>query len=350
MEQQIINKSFKLFDDGGIYVNFLRLYFAYFESIPNIIVVNNIDDKLVKTMLLKEFHDQIEREHYRQNYEEKSKTNQTSDYFIVLKNKLIINIFDRNVYLLFHKEIEPFVFYLQQKMIPFIKQKAKTKEINFIVSGSRNLYTKEIEIKRPKVNIDLHYNDDFKEVHQIVLKTLRKNKTKGLFLFHGIPGTGKSTYIKSLILQLNKKVIFLSPKIAANLDNMAFTEFLIDNPNIVLVIEDAEDLIISRENNQNSQLSFLLNLTDGLIADSLGIQIIATFNTDLKNIDKALLRKGRLTAIYEFGALHFNKANQLLKHLNIHDFETMQPMILADIFNYNETNFNRKREKSKIGF
>jgi SpoVK/Ycf46/Vps4 family AAA+-type ATPase len=242
------------------------------------------------------------------------------------------------------------VFYLQQKMIPFIKQKAKTKEINFIVSGSRNLYTKEIEIKRPKVNIDLHYNDDFKEVHQIVLKTLRKNKTKGLFLFHGIPGTGKSTYIKSLILQLNKKVIFLSPKIAANLDNMAFTEFLIDNPNIVLVIEDAEDLIISRENNQNSQLSFLLNLTDGLIADSLGIQIIATFNTDLKNIDKALLRKGRLTAIYEFGALHFNKANQLLKHLNIHDFETMQPMILADIFNYNETNFNRKREKSKIGF
>ena len=90
MEQQIINKSFKLFDDGGIYVNFLRLYFAYFESIPNIIVVNNIDDKLVKTMLLKEFHDQIEREHYRQNYEEKSKTNQNSDYFIVLKNKLII--------------------------------------------------------------------------------------------------------------------------------------------------------------------------------------------------------------------------------------------------------------------
>lgn len=350
MKKQIINKSFRLFDDGGIYINFLRLYYSYFDAIPNILVINNIDDKLVKAMLKQELQDQIEIEHYRQNYDEKLKDNQFSDYFIILENKLLINLFDKNVYLLFNSEIEPFVLNLQQKIIPLVKPKAKTKEISFIVSGSRNLYTKEIEIKKPKLNIDLHYNNDFKEVHKTVLKTLRKPKTKGLYLFHGIPGTGKSTYIKHLILQLNKKVIFLSPKIAANLDNISFTEFLIDNPNIVLVIEDAEDLIISRENNQNSQLSFLLNLTDGLISDTLGIQIIATFNTDLKNIDKALLRKGRLTAIYEFGALHFTKANQLLKELNINNFETLQPMTLADIFNYKETNFNTKREKSKIGF
>jgi hypothetical protein len=137
---------------------------------------------------------------------------------------------------------------------------------------------------------------------------------------------------------------------AGNLDAMAFTEFLIDNKNIILVIEDAEDLIISRENHPNSQLSFLLNLTDGLLADSLGIQIIATFNTELKNIDKALLRKGRLTAIYEFKPLTVDRTNTLLNTLGIKDFTTKKPMILADIFNYNTDNFSESKSTKSIGF
>ena len=98
-----------------------------------------------------------------------------------------------------------------------------------------------------------------------------------------------------------------------------------------LVIEDAEELIVSRENNQNSHLSFLLNLTDGILADSLGIQIIATFNTDIKNIDKALLRKGRLTSIYEFKELEFSKVNALFEHLKIENNETFKSMTLTDI-------------------
>jgi ATP-dependent 26S proteasome regulatory subunit len=97
-------------------------------------------------------------------------------------------------------------------------------------------------------------------------------------------------------------------------------------------------------------LSFLLNLTDGLLADSLGIQIIATFNTELKNIDKALLRKGRLSAIYEFKALATDRANKLLQSIGIEDFTTKKPMILADIFNYNTDNFSESKNTKSIGF
>lgn len=351
MENQIktITKSFDVFQDGGIYINLLKLYFAYFEEVPNLLLVQNVHTEAIKKMIYSEMKNEIIGENYYQEYDGKTKKNQYNDHFILFKNGLFLNFYENNIYILFQLKEEELAIKLQQRFITFIKRKKRTKEISLIVGGNR-LYTKEINIKKPNVNIDLHYNDDFKEVHKTVLKTLKKSSTKGLYLFHGTPGTGKSTYIKHLILQLNKKVIFLSPKIAANLDNMSFTEFLIDNPNIVLVIEDAEDLIVSRDSNQNSQLSFLLNLTDGLIADSLGIQIIATFNTDLKNIDKALLRKGRLTAIYEFEALQFTKANKLLNHLNINNFETMKPMTLADIFNYKENNFNLKKEKIKIGF
>jgi ATP-dependent 26S proteasome regulatory subunit len=87
-----------------------------------------------------------------------------------------------------------------------------------------------------------------------------------------------------------------------------------DNRNSVLVIEDAEELISSREEVRNSNLSMLLNLTDGLLGESVGIQIIVTFNTDVNNIDKALLRKGRLSIIYEFKLLALDRRNALLNH------------------------------------
>src|SRR5690606_41754900 len=102
--------------------------------------------------------------------------------------------------------------------------------------------------------------------------------------------------------------------------------------NCILIIEDAEELVISRDNKQNSGLSFLLNLTDGLLRESLGIQIIATFNTDVRNIDKALLRKGRLSAIYEFKKLSVNRTNVLLEKLG-KDVCVNTEMSLADIFN-----------------
>lgn len=69
---------------------------------------------------------------------------------------------------------------------------------------------------------------------------------------------------------------------------------------LTIVIEDAEDLLVSRDTNHNSGISMLLNLTDGLLGQSLGIQVICTFNTHVSNIDRALLRKGRLIALYEF--------------------------------------------------
>lgn len=347
---KITNNSMEVYQDGGVYINQLKLYHAYFNTVPNLIKVPGIDNDTAINFIILEMKNQIEIENYCQKYDKVLKTNRFHDYFVILKNNLFINIFEDNVFILFQPKEEAFAKEFQNRLIPLIKRVKRTKDISLIISNRFGLSTKEIEIKKPILDFDLHYNDDFKLVHQTVLKTLRKPKTKGLFLFHGIPGTGKSTYIKYLIHRLNKQVIFLSPKMAANLDNISFTEFLLDNPNIILVIEDAEDLITSRDNHQNSQLSFLLNLTDGLIADSLGIQIIATFNTDLKNIDKALLRKGRLTAIYEFKELEIQKVNNLAKSLKIEDFETFQPMVLADIFNFQETNFTSKKEKAKIGF
>ena len=110
---------------------------------------------------------------------------------------------------------------------------------------------------------------------------------------------------------------------------------LIDNPNTVLVIEDAENIIMDRKHNNSSLVSNLLNISDGLLADFLNVQLICTFNSSLMMVDNALMRKGRLIAKYEFGKLGIKKAQRLSKHFG---FDTVinQPMTIAEIANPNE--------------
>lgn len=344
------NNSFDIFEQGGNYINLLRMYHGYFNQISNIKAIHNIDDLGIRKWFTSEMKESIIREHYNQSYSNKIKGNSYSDHFFFLKNNIVINLFRNSVFIIFESSLENEAQELQNQLLQFrVKKRRRTTQISLIVNSSIGLITKDIELKKPKLNINLHYNDDFKEIHFAILKNIKKQKSKGLYLFHGLPGTGKSTYIKHLIHQQSKQVIFLSPKLASNLDDLGLTEFLLDYPNCILVIEDAEDLILSRDNHHNSKLSFLLNLTDGLLGESLGIQIIATFNTDLKNIDSALLRKGRLTSIYEFKPLTVDKTNTLIKSFG-HEVEINESLSLADIFNFEISNNYEPKLRKAVGF
>ena len=114
--------------------------------------------------------------------------------------------------------------------------------------------------------------------------------------------------------------------------NPEFIDLLIDYPNAVLVIEDAEQILMDRKLNSYSSVSNLLNISDGLLSDCLNVQIICTFNSSLSVVDHALLRKGRLIARYEFNKLDIAKAQRLSEHLGIDQVIT-KPMTLAEITN-----------------
>ena len=126
-------------------------------------------------------------------------------------------------------------------------------------------------------------------------------------------------------------------------------EFLINNRNSVFVIEDAESIIKDRDTTAYSPVTALLNLADGLLSDSLNLQLICTFNTDLSHIDPALLRKGRLIARYEFNELAVEKANALSVKLGIGSIYK-RSVTLTEIYNHNESNFLIKKPKNAIGF
>jgi hypothetical protein len=117
-------------------------------------------------------------------------------------------------------------------------------------------------------------------------------------------------------------------------------------------LEDAEPLLVSRKvDGRSNGITNLLNVTDGLLNDMLSIQVIATFNTDLGNIDEALLRPERLIARKEFKKLAVEDAKTLGDKLGV---EISKSSTLAEIYSKNHANeilvHEYESDRKKMGF
>src|SRR5690606_59389 len=334
------------------YLNEFTLFVAHFNSIPNFIHEVDIDCKKANNWFAENYKSEIKDFYYDKRYFNRSKKAEIDDIFYFLYDDLIVD-FDTNcsaVRFLYRKTELSKVEEIITTILKFKKRKQKQKpEISLLVNTRNGIETKPFEITKPKLSIEDNYNEDFQAIHKTIYKRLSKNNDKGLVLLYGKPGTGKTSYIRYLIGSLKKKVIFLPPNLASAITNPELLSVLIDEPNSIFVIEDAENIIIDREIEGSSPVSALLNLSDGLLSDCLNIQIICSFNTDLSKVDSALLRKGRLIAQYEFKELETEKAQALSDKLG---FQTtiVKPMTLTDIYNQEERNFEKNKNKIAIGF
>lgn len=221
-------------------------------------------------------------------------------------------------------------------------------EIGIISTSSNELNITYVPYSKMDVNLENNYNNDFYKISDNILKDLQEEK-HGLHILHGTPGTGKTTVIKHFISTLSKKkFIFIPARMVSSLSDPALISLLVKRgKDTVLVIEDAEEALVSEGGTRNSAINTLLNMADGFLGSILNIQIIATFNTDFKNVDEAILRKGRLLNIYEFKKLSVEKSNNLLKSLNS-DYITTEPMSLADIYNINKELLIEEKSENKI--
>jgi len=204
-----------------------------------------------------------------------------------------------------------------------------TPRVGMICVEDNDYYVKDFFIKKDYTisDGDLHYGEGFTKFHESLLGRFKVDN-KGLVLFHGEPGTGKTYYIRSLIkdlLEMGKYIIYLPPNMVDHMVSPEMMTFLSatvlekaeEGKTCVLLLEDAEPLLISRkDDNRTNGITNLLNVTDGLLNDMLNVQVIATFNTELRNIDEALLRPERLIARKEFKKLRKEDAMKLAEKLN----------------------------------
>lgn len=234
-----------------------------------------------------------------------------------------------------------------QSDLEFVKDKpASINLINKNQYGQFSLIPCEVNLPK-EVDIEANYNGLIEKYDAI--KDVCKNSLSGLALFSGEPGTGKSTFLKHLISQVDRKVIYLPSGLTNILSSPELIGFLINNKGGIFIIEDAEEVLMSRDKQATPAIANILNLTDGLLGDCIQTLIIATFNTNKINIDNALLRKGRLLFEHEFTKLSPEKCQNIWKKLGL-DESTKEPLTLAEVFHREDTNFHETKEVKRLGF
>jgi hypothetical protein len=201
----------------------------------------------------------------------------------------------------------------------------------------------------------LHYGDEFVKWERAWLGRIDARQS-GLTLVFGPPGVGKTQWLKSLMMRFNDRfVCYYLP--LSSFDVLAapsFVSFWLDQNRIhskkakLAIIEDAEDVLLPRDENSRAKVSNLLNIGDGFLGDHLKLHVIASTNTPLQRLDPALLRPGRLTGAYHFRRLSRSNAQRLAKAKGL-ILPEQEDWSLAEIYNGTPQEPDLEK-KGRVGF
>lgn len=237
----------------------------------------------------------------------------------------------------------------------------KSIQVKFVMfrMGTMSIYDKTINLK-DDLSCPALYPEDIPEKEII---NFLKSDESGIIILHGIPGGGKSTYIKHLILEYPEIMFYLVD--GGTIDKLdQFKKAIIESSvakriyrgeddkrkHKAYIIEDCEKILAPRDGIQgNAGMSDLLNLSDGIIGDLSGCKFILTFNSG-KNIDPAILRKGRTKFMYEFKPISGPRLEELGKvaGIELKPEDKEKGLTLAEIFNYDKEEYGKTG--TKIGF
>ena len=168
----------------------------------------------------------------------------------------------------------------------------------------------------------LHYPAGTDDWHRGFVAKLvgRKN---GLTILEGTPGTGKTFYLRHLMghLKDTHRFYFIPPTSLKMLEEPEFIGFwssqreTYSDRKLVVILEDADDALMTRETDNRDKVSAILNLSDGMLSDFLQLHVICTINCTAADIDQALLRPGRLVCHRVFRRLDIAQASRLAASL-----------------------------------
>lgn len=220
--------------------------------------------------------------------------------------------------------------------------------LSVLVNTRTGLSIRYNKLQDVDIDFDTMYPSEFKIASNEIVKAVDDESKAGLIILHGQPGTGKTNYLRWLTSQTERRIVFIPPEMVTQLTSPGFVSFLMENKGLAFIVEDAESTLSPRMGSEKSIVSTILNLTDGLLGDVLQCQFICTFNTELTNIDEALLRPGRLLVRQEFRNLTVEESNKYLESVGS-DVRVDKDSSLAELTNI-KTPPTVSEKQSKRGF
>ncbi len=348
-------RSFIPIDIGKSYLNEAVAYYkTLFGHLPNEYYAIDYSD-FDKTLNFKKSMEDIEKSmDIKQRFVYKGSKDKESKIVIREVNYVI----DGGILLFFSELFNAAIVIYDKpeqldKLLPHIhatknKKTPEKPKFKLLVHSQYGFGTEEFDLKSFDVNVKDNYNDDLPD--KKIREFINSDGEAGLCILHGKPGTGKTYYIRDLIKNCKRDFIYMNKECLNYINDSSFIAFLIRSKNSVFIMEDCKNVLASRTE-YNNTISTLLNLSDGLLGDSLNNKFICTFNTDISNVDEALLRKGRMKVCYEFKYLDKDKANRLAEKLDKKDrFDKDVPLCAVMNSESNGGEDIPSKRVSKIGF
>lgn len=210
-----------------------------------------------------------------------------------------------------------------------------------LVAASHGLELKSLGVASEPL-VRENYTPDILHDYDHIAADLNAKDPCGRFsLFNGPPGGGKTHLITGLMAAAPRQTFILVQSHAvAKLADPDFVSALLEakeDENIesmVLVIEDADNCIVPRGTDNMADMSSLLNYGDGIFGKLMDIRTLATTNAKKLEIDKALMRRGRLCRQIDVKPLAPDHALRVYKRLtNENPIKPItDPLPLGDVY------------------
>lgn len=193
-----------------------------------------------------------------------------------------------------------------------------------------DLTCRSVMLEKPKVTHPEFYPwlPDYAEY----FRSFQASDASILFML-GPPGTGKTSLLRRFIYdnKLRASVTYDQDVLA---QDAMYIKFMTSSTDDVLVIEDADVILTSREHSGNQLISRFLNVSDGLIKFPHKKIVFTTNLRNFDDVDSALIRAGRCYGGLTFRPLsHDNACAAAAAAGFLPPTEQKKEYVLADVLN-----------------
>jgi hypothetical protein len=191
--------------------------------------------------------------------------------------------------------------------------------VTFWGDGCR--YSRTIDVARWE-DVSRNYPRDVARLlHPMMKAAFRPADTGRLVLWHGLPGTGKTSALRALGWAWRAwcDVHFVTDPERLFGEPGYLLEVLLGDDEAdgdrwrLLVLEDTGELLTADAKERSGQgLSRLLNVVDGLVGQGLRLLVLVTTNEQVRSLHEAVTRPGRCASLIHFSAFAADEADAWL--------------------------------------